>query len=225
MGLPMSRQVVYSASRWVGFAVRRTRMVPTWYIGSGEAASYRRLPPSEPQGPFMARTPARPDGAVFGTARMMRAVLLSGQVGLARVDDLGVGEHVHQRGLARSRRRAPAPAAARPGSTPARRGRPGRAPPRRSGSRAAARPPPSSRRGTPSGASPAPRSRCCPSRRPRARRAARRCRTRGRRSRRRRRPAAGRPGVRGGPASRRARSPARRPGSRTGPGSIQQPGS
>ena len=33
------------------------------YIGSGEAASYRRLPPSEPLGPFMARTPARPDGA------------------------------------------------------------------------------------------------------------------------------------------------------------------
>src|SRR3954453_16480970 len=37
----------------------------TRYIGSGEAASYRRLPPSGPQGPFMARTPARPDGAVF----------------------------------------------------------------------------------------------------------------------------------------------------------------
>src|SRR5215212_7148780 len=47
----------------------------TWYIGSGEAASYRRLPPSEPQGPFKARTPARPDRAVWGIARMMRAVL------------------------------------------------------------------------------------------------------------------------------------------------------
>src|SRR5215213_5707835 len=34
-----------------------------WYIGSGEAASYRRLPPLGPLGPFMARTPARPDGA------------------------------------------------------------------------------------------------------------------------------------------------------------------
>ena len=32
-------------------------------MGSGEAASYRRLPPLEPQGPFKARTPARPDGA------------------------------------------------------------------------------------------------------------------------------------------------------------------
>ena len=50
-------------------------MVSTWYIGSGEAASYRRLPPSEPQGPFKARTPARPDRAVWGIARMMRAIL------------------------------------------------------------------------------------------------------------------------------------------------------
>src|SRR5918999_6572954 len=42
---------------------------PARHIGSGEAASYRRLPPSGPQGPFMARTPARPDKAVSGTAR------------------------------------------------------------------------------------------------------------------------------------------------------------
>src|ERR671914_26835 len=41
----------------------------TRYIGSGEAASYRRLPPSEPQGPFMARTPARPDRAVTRNRR------------------------------------------------------------------------------------------------------------------------------------------------------------
>ena len=43
--------------------------------------------------------------------------------------------------------------------------------------RAAARPRPSSRRGTPSGASRAPRCRCCPSRRRRARRGAPACRT------------------------------------------------
>ncbi len=45
------------------------------YIGPDVAASYRRLPPSGPQGPFKARTPARPDGAVKETARTsVRAV-------------------------------------------------------------------------------------------------------------------------------------------------------
>src|SRR5436190_10805402 len=67
--------VLYSWLRWVENAARRTRSASTRYIGSGEAASYRRLPPSEPQGPFKARTPARPDGAVFETARIdLRAV-------------------------------------------------------------------------------------------------------------------------------------------------------
>ena len=68
----------YSGRRWVQNAVRQTRVVFIRYIGSGEAASYRRLPPSEPQGPFMARTPARPDRAVWRIARMMRAVLFLG---------------------------------------------------------------------------------------------------------------------------------------------------
>src|SRR6186997_1259617 len=67
--------VLYSWLRWVESAVRQNPSAFTRYIGSGEAASYRRLPPSEPQGPFMARTPARPDRAVKRIARMMRAVL------------------------------------------------------------------------------------------------------------------------------------------------------
>ena len=60
----------------------------TWYIGSGEAASYRRLPPSEPQGPFMARTPARPVRAVWRIARMMRAVLFLGGAQGGAVQDV-----------------------------------------------------------------------------------------------------------------------------------------
>src|SRR5215210_6625430 len=97
------------------------------YIGSGEAASYRRLPPSEPRGPYMARTPARPVRAVkewpamiaghsafwasgrlagcagtlcFGQAAGCAAALFSSQVGLAGIGDARVGQHVHERRLA-----------------------------------------------------------------------------------------------------------------------------
>ena len=50
-------------ARVQGRRARRPLSVPG-IIGSGEAASYRRLPPPEPlHGPFKARTPARPDGA------------------------------------------------------------------------------------------------------------------------------------------------------------------
>src|SRR4051794_33731460 len=63
----------------------------TRYIGSGEAASYRRLPPSEPQGPFMARTPARPDRAVKGNRpHDAGGSLLRGRQG-GSVQDVAVG--------------------------------------------------------------------------------------------------------------------------------------
>ena len=101
---------------------------------------------------------------------------------------------------------------------PARRGRPGPRPRGRSAGRAGGRPRPSSRRGTPSGASRGPRCRCCPSRRPRGSRGGPSCRTRGPRSRRRRRRGAGRPAGPGAPAwpPSRSRGPSR--GSRTAPG-------
>src|SRR5215212_7064250 len=84
------------------FAARPTRSAFIRYIGSGEAASYRRLPPLEPQGPFMARTPARPDGAVFeGAGKMPAPSSCRGQrrpvedVVLADLDLVEV-EHAHR---------------------------------------------------------------------------------------------------------------------------------
>src|SRR6185503_18859851 len=78
----------------------------TRYIGSGEAASYRRLPPSGPLGPFMARTPARPDGANLnrlprGGGSRFGAL---GEVRLTGVHDARVGQHVDERRLARRER-------------------------------------------------------------------------------------------------------------------------
>ena len=54
------------------------RSLAVSHIGSGEAASNRRLPPLGPSnGPFMARTPARPVGANFGS-RLRAASIVSG---------------------------------------------------------------------------------------------------------------------------------------------------
>ena len=70
--LPQSEIVLYSDSRWVESRAAQPVGLPlARYIGSGEAASYRRLPPSGPRGPFKARTPARPDGAVLEPPAMI----------------------------------------------------------------------------------------------------------------------------------------------------------
>ena len=149
-----------------------------------------------------------------------------GEVRAARVGDRGVGQHVDERRPAGGEARARAPARSSSGRSTSSPWQPSACDDLVvAGARAAGRRRPSSRRGTPSGASRAPRCRCCPSRRRRSRRGGRACRTPSPRSRRRRRRAAARPGARGGRASPPARSPGPCPGSRTGPGSSQQPGS
>ena len=102
------------------------------------------------------------DTAGFG-AELSRSPVRdpSGQVRSARIGDGRIGEHVDDRrqtaGEGPLQRRAKFARA----RTPARRARPARAPPRRSGCPDAAPPPPNSRRALPSGAFPGPRCRCC----------------------------------------------------------------
>src|SRR5215211_9310753 len=71
--------VLYSGDCWVEEGRAANPSATARYIGSGEAASYRRLPPSEPRGPYMARTPARPVRAVKEWPAMIAGHSASGQ--------------------------------------------------------------------------------------------------------------------------------------------------